>query len=243
MKDWICKICTVYTPQTAIIKCFLKVLLELMYNLIIVTSGEQPVHAHIDMFIHVLINISFVYDKQRGQIYNEVTHLTCSFDLIPCFMFFHQGNSTYHSITGRLVDLVISLVACSGRWEQGRFMFFTFVWENQRQPRNSARLKSFSDRTREERKQVYLVPGLLTTTCMCPPVVSKIALTQKQHPRGIKTNPKISFEKTKTLENIHSKTLSLAQAQNSDILIYFCMFSLSLYCSCFNPKYCQIPLS
>lgn len=74
-------------------------------------------------------------------------------------------------------------------------MFSTFVRGNQRQLRNSARLKSFSDRKREERKHVYSVPGLLTTTCMCPPVVSKIALTKSPYPGGITANPKITFEK------------------------------------------------
>lgn len=55
--------------------------------------------------------------------------------------------------------------------------------------------KLLRQKEREERKQVYSVPGLLTTTCMCPPVVSKIAHTKNQYPGGIKTNPKIIFEK------------------------------------------------
>lgn len=44
-------------------------------------------------------------------------------------------------------------------------------------------------------KQVHSVPELLTTTCMCPPVVSKIALTKSRYPGGIKTNRKIILEK------------------------------------------------
>lgn len=45
-----------------------------------------------------------------------------------------------------------------------------------------------------ENKLVLSEPGLLTTTCMRPPVVSKIAHTKSRYPGGIQTNPKIIVE-------------------------------------------------
>lgn len=78
---------------------------------------------------------------------------------------------------------------------RGGLCFPHLYRKNQRQLRNSTRLKRFSDRKGEERKQAYSAPRLLTTTCICPPVVSKIAHKKSRYPGGIKTDPKIIFEK------------------------------------------------
>lgn len=75
------------------------------------------------------------------------------------------------------------------------FLLSTFIRENQRQLRKTQRgSKSSSDWTTEERKHKRWVPGLLTTTCMCPPVVFITALTKRRHPRGIKVIRKSSLK-------------------------------------------------
>lgn len=130
---------------------------------------------------------------------------------------FPPGNPTYHNITGQLVDSVISLHARSGRWEQRRFMFSTFVRENQRQLRNSARLKRSSDRKGErgEKTSAFSARTVNNHLYVCPPVVSKIAHTKSPHPGGIKTNPKIISE------NIHSKTKKWCK--NTDVSLLICL--------------------
>ncbi len=60
--------------------------------------------------------------------------------------------------------------------------------------KTAEKLKSFSDCKREERKQVYSMPVLLTTTCMCPPVVSIIAHTKHQYSQELKLILKLSDE-------------------------------------------------
>lgn len=153
------------------------------------------IHAH-PLLTHKA-NISFLHDKEREKKKgNHATHLNCGFDSIPIFISFTRElhSSQYHWAACRFSHFA----ACTLRQMRAEevHVFHICTGKSKAAEKLSEAQKLLRQKERGgKKKQEYSVPELLTTTCMCPPVVSKIVHTKSRHPGGIKTNPKIIFEK------------------------------------------------